>query len=164
YPVVNIEAMQSNLNFDSAAHFIHLTSGPSLPAVVVAEPDAVGTAFFKGVYLLANRNMTFAEVVTAIEPDLASQPESRSQILHLLRRLDVDALRQTYGASQAVTEPEPAVEADDAGSVQTVAVEADDESGTSQTDDGTGLDNDVIPADSSPESPVDMVAGSGGSL
>lgn len=88
-----ISADVADLSTDAAARFIHLTSGEFAPVVAAVVDGARGAAFFKGAYLLANRNMGLDEALREIEPELKEAGPAAEEIVHRLRRLDPAALR-----------------------------------------------------------------------
>ena len=88
-----IPADPGDLSEDAAAHFLHLTSGREAPVVVASLPGALGAAFFKGVYLMANRDLRPDAMLKEIEPELEEAGSARDEIIHRLIRLDIPALK-----------------------------------------------------------------------
>lgn len=88
-----IPAAAADLTEDAAARFLHLTANSPRPVVVAALPGAHGAAFFKGAYLLVNRNLDAGEMLAEIEGELNEAGTAREEIEHRLMRLDPAALR-----------------------------------------------------------------------
>lgn len=89
-----IPAVGENLDADAAERFLRdLQVKPGESAVAVALPGAWGAAFFKGAFLLAVRDADPDAAFAELEPELGLAGERRDEILHRLRRLDVDSLR-----------------------------------------------------------------------
>lgn len=87
----------ADLSLDAAERFLHFTSdrakhhitdnSPKPVVVVAAQSGARGAAFYKGVYLLFNRNLSFEEIEKEIEPELEEAGPARDEIIHRLKRL-----------------------------------------------------------------------------
>lgn len=82
----SIPADNVDLDHDSAEHFLHVAADSARPVVIVPLPGARGAAFFKGVYLLANRNLAVDEVLREIGSELDQAGEAREEIVHRLLR------------------------------------------------------------------------------
>lgn len=92
-----VSAAIDDLSDDAAARFVHLASGNPSPAVVAVLPEARGAAFFKGAYLLAARNLEFAEVIKEIGPELGEADGAADEIVHRLHRLEKAAIKYQSG-------------------------------------------------------------------
>lgn len=82
-----IAADAADLDHDSAEHFLHVAADAKRPIVIAPLSGARGGAFFKGVYLLANRNLSTEEVLREIAPELDQAGEARHEIIHRLLSL-----------------------------------------------------------------------------
>lgn len=81
-----IPADTADINHDSAEHFLHVTEDMKRPLVIAPLSGARGAAFFKGVYLLANRNLSIDDVLREIGSELDQAGEAREEIVHRLLR------------------------------------------------------------------------------
>ena len=92
-----IPADMTDLSSDAAERFLHFTNdrarqpaaenSPKPVVVVAAVHGARGAAFFKGVYLLFNRSLSFDEIEKRIEPELEEAGSARDEILLRLKHL-----------------------------------------------------------------------------
>lgn len=82
-----IPADLADLDQEAAEHFVYLTSNVTRPVVVAVRPGALGAAFFKGAYILANRNLSTEDMLREIGPELEDAGAAGDDIVHRLRRL-----------------------------------------------------------------------------
>ncbi len=82
-----VPADPGDLSHDAAEHFLHLADKSPKPVVVAALPGARGVAFFKGAYLLAKRNIAFADILREIDPELREADGDQGDLVHRLQRL-----------------------------------------------------------------------------
>jgi hypothetical protein len=82
-----IPARMADIGVDAAERFLFRIRDGPLPLVAAVLPGAEGAAFFKGAYLLLERNMDLSEAFSAILPDLPESGETGDEIRHRLSRL-----------------------------------------------------------------------------
>lgn len=82
-----IPADLADLDQEAAEHFVYRTSNVTRPVVVAVRPGALGAAFFKGAYILANRNLSTEDMLREIGPELEDAGAAGDDIVHRLRRL-----------------------------------------------------------------------------
>jgi hypothetical protein len=82
-----IAADLADIGGDAAEQYLQAVAGDTPPVVTAVLPGARGAAFFKGVYLLANRKQDIAEIIRELEPELEESGDARDDIIHRLMRL-----------------------------------------------------------------------------